>query len=84
MKKAKDLTVGETIIDQGRRFIIERICIKSNTLGQIAFIDTAAAGMTGTRWNSISMWPRWPMVIRLSSRRFASHCRVCDNYAKSF
>ena len=40
MKKAKDLTVGETVIDQGRRFIIERICINSNT-GQIAFVDTA-------------------------------------------
>jgi hypothetical protein len=40
MKKAKDFTVGETVIDQGRRFIIERICIKSNT-SEIAFVDTA-------------------------------------------
>jgi hypothetical protein len=40
MKRAKDLTVGETVIEQGRRFIIERICIHSNT-GQIAFVDTA-------------------------------------------
>jgi hypothetical protein len=40
MKKGKDFTVGETVIDQGCRFIIERICIKSNTR-QIAFVDTA-------------------------------------------
>jgi hypothetical protein len=40
MKRVKDFTVGETAIDRGRRFIIERIVINPKT-GEIAFVDTA-------------------------------------------
>ncbi len=40
MKKVKDFVLGETAIDMGRPWIIEKI-IKHPTTGQIAFIDTA-------------------------------------------
>lgn len=39
MKKAKDFTAGETVVDRGRRFIIERIVTIPAT-DQIAFVDT--------------------------------------------
>lgn len=40
MKRVKDFSVGETAIDMGRRFIIERVITNPQT-GQIAFVDTA-------------------------------------------
>jgi len=37
MKKAKDITVGETVFDQGQRFVVKEIRVEH---GEIAFVDT--------------------------------------------
>ncbi len=37
MKKAKDITVGETVFDRGQRFVVKEILVSRDW---IAFIDT--------------------------------------------
>ena len=39
MKKAKDITVGETVFDGGRRFIVKEVRVNAEH-GWIAFLDT--------------------------------------------
>lgn len=39
MKKAKDITLGETVFDRGQRFIVKEVRVDAEH-GWIAFLDT--------------------------------------------